>query len=235
MGHETTHARVYRLLRQQLMSGDYLPGSSLSIRFVSEKFDVSATPVREALKRLESQYALTKGPGRTMIVPQLSLGELKDMRDIRLSLEGLLAAKAAERATTEEVDEIANICSQMETAINERHLDEYFRLNADFHRAVYVASKAEVAIGFVDSLWMRAGPYMRLPVAAKSASGFSEGRRLPMECHWACTDALRRRDPENARKSIETDIWTASARTLEHLAEQSRTQLDGVIPQFHSP
>ncbi|MEX2382218.1 MAG: GntR family transcriptional regulator, partial [Opitutales bacterium] len=216
IGHETTHARVYRLLRLLLMSGDYPPGSSISIRFVSEKFEVSATPVREALKRLESQYALTKGPGRTMIVPQLSLGELKDMRDIRLNLEGLLAAKAAERATTEEINEIANICSQMETAINERHLDEYFRLNADFHQAVYVASKADVATGIVDSLWMRAGPYMRLPVAAESESGFSEGRRLPMECHWACTDALRRRDPESARKSIETDIWTASARFLEH-------------------
>lgn len=231
--HETTHARVYSLLRQQLMRGDYLPGKSLSIRFVSEQFGVSATPAREALKRLESQYALTKDPGRTMIVPQLSLGELKDVRDIRISLEGLLAAKAAERATPEEIDEITNICSQMETAINDRHPDEYFRLNVDFHRAVYIASKTDVAVDFVYSLWLRAGPYMRFPIDAESESNFSEGRRLPMEYHWACADALRRRDPEAARKAIEADIRIAGKRIMEHLAEQSRTELDRVIPQIH--
>ena len=87
--------RVYDALRRQLTSGFLQPGQAISIRYLTDLLKISATPAREAIKRLVAEHALVIGPNRTPIVPILTRADLRDLRDIRLALEGMATERAA--------------------------------------------------------------------------------------------------------------------------------------------
>lgn len=235
---ETAHARIYRVLKEALITGQYRPGQAISIRFLTDQFGVSATPVREVLKRLESDYALVKGSNRSLMVPQHSIGELKDLCTIRVSIEGLATEMAAHRITAAELDIVSRLCQEMEAALQAADTDRYLRLNWEFHRTVYAAAKTELALGIIESLWLRAGPYLRLPVLAASQTGRHVNRSYSMQCHHACLDGLLRGDAERARQAIEDDIRGASSELLNHLLARTENDMNRIVPQlgeFESP
>ncbi|MEH6652101.1 MAG: GntR family transcriptional regulator [Motiliproteus sp.] len=232
---ETAHARIYRVLKEALISGQYRPGQAISIRFLAEQFNVSATPVREVLKRLESDHALVKGSNRALMVPQLSIGELKDLCSIRIATEGLATEMAVHRITERELDKVSWLCQEMDTALQEADTNGYLRLNWEFHRTVYASAKTELALGIIESLWLRAGPYLRLPVLAASQTGKHVNRSHSMQCHYTCVDGLRRGDVKRARQAIEDDIRGASKELLNHLLPQTESGVDRMVPQLHEP
>lgn len=199
------HERVYRQLRRRLMSGQFMPGQPISIRYLTDALGVSATPVREALKRLEAESALVKGRNRTLTVPVLSRAGLRDMRDIRILLEGLAAERATARITPDEIDVATAACQDMADAAEAGNIDLYLSANWDFHRTIYVAAQMETLVNMVEGLWMRIGPLIRLAVPMENHIEHS------MLCHWRAVDALRQRDGEAARAAIVSDIAGAAA------------------------
>jgi DNA-binding GntR family transcriptional regulator len=227
---ETVHGRVYRVLKEALITGQYQPGQAISIRFLAEQFDVSTTPVREVLKRLESDYALVKGSNRALMVPQLSIGELKDLSSIRIAIEGLATEMASSRITPQELDQVSWLCQEMEAALQAAATDRYLKLNWEFHRTVYAAAKTGLTLGIIENLWLRAGPYLRLPVLAASQTGRHVDRRYSMQCHHACLDGLLNGNAEQARQAIEDDIRGASSELLNHLTAQIERDINGMVP-----
>src|SRR5579859_5031189 len=91
---EPMDRRVYRALRRSLMSGAILPGARVSTRSIASALGVSAMPVREALKRLESDGALRSSAQSAFIVNELSRVEFREILLIRLHLETMLAREA---------------------------------------------------------------------------------------------------------------------------------------------
>ena len=89
--HETQRERVYHQIKLALMAGDYEPGQKITIAAVAAALGVSATPVREALRRLAAERALVMYPNRSVLVPRLSREEVLNIRAIRQQLEALAA------------------------------------------------------------------------------------------------------------------------------------------------
>jgi DNA-binding transcriptional MocR family regulator len=86
----TAQAQVYATLRQSLMSGQLRPGEEISLRQAAAALGTSVTPVREALRQLESEGGLVVyGKNRTLRVPVITPEELCEIGDIRVQLEGL--------------------------------------------------------------------------------------------------------------------------------------------------
>ena len=109
--------QVYDMLRRSLMSGYFKPGQPISIRYLTETLGVSATPAREAIKRLQAEHALVIGPNRTPSVPVLTREDLRDLRDIRLALEGMATERAAEKITASELSHVRELYNAMAQAI----------------------------------------------------------------------------------------------------------------------
>lgn len=201
---EAVNTRVYRLLRGSLMSGSFSPGQPISIRYLTDRLGVSGTPVREALKRLEAEQALVKGPNRALTVPLLNRAALHDLRDIRAALEGLAAARSAAQVTEREIAEIAHHCDEMDAAVHHQDAERYLRANWAFHRTIYEAAQSDLLMNMIEGLWMRIGPFFRLALPGKTHMAKS------MRCHRAALEALRRRDPAGARAAITEDIVGAA-------------------------
>lgn len=197
--------RVYDALRRQLTSGFLQPGQAISIRYLTDLLKISATPAREAIKRLVAEHALVIGPNRTPIVPILTRADLRDLRDIRLALEGMAAERAAAMMTLEDLSFLKKLCEEMETAIKENNFDQYLESNWRFHRSIYRVSSSPYMMSIIENLWMRAGPHVRLIFLEASAIGNSMGH------HRQALQALARGDGVGARIAIEADISGAAS------------------------
>ncbi len=210
---ETVHDQVYLEVRRCLMNGRLEPGQTISIRFLSEQLDVSATPAREAIKRLQAERALVIGSNRVPTVPIPSRKDLRDLRDIRMSLEGLAAHKATSLITSDDIAQLEVCCQTMFDSIDRGDADAYLETNWAFHRIIYQATQSELMMDIIETLWMRSGPLVRLALTGDSHMAVS------MSHHTHALDALKRGDPVAVRTAIEADI-SGAASDLEQFLPQ---------------
>ena len=198
-------------LRRCLMNGRLKPGQPISIRFLTEQFGVSATPAREAIKRLQAERALVVGANRAPIVPIPNRRSLRDLRDVRMSLEGLAAHRATTHITTDEIAHLDACCLKMFDCVNSDDADHYLETNWAFHRIIYQAAQSELMMDIIETLWMRAGPLIRLALPGDSHMANS------MASHTRALEALKRGDPVAVRTAIEADIGDAASDLEESL------------------
>jgi DNA-binding GntR family transcriptional regulator len=203
---ETLSDQVYVQLRQALMAGRFRPGQSLTLRSVADALGVSHMPVRGALQRLEAEGAIgSPATRRTLTIPELRIGELEELRDIRVELEGLAAERAADRVSAQELIVIEKQGHLMQAAAVAGDVEGYIRENWAFHTAVYKASHMERLLALVETLWLRIGPYVRLMMPDRDAMVAS------MPNHHDIFRALREHDAKAARRSIAADIVESAA------------------------
>ncbi len=210
---DTMQESAYQQLRDALMSGRLQPGQRISIRSLAAAMDTSPMPVREALRRLEAQNALVMCPGRSLGVPEMTGAELLELRDIRVTLEGLAAEKAAERVTSEEMEKISWICAEIDEATRENDCPRFLETNRAFHFSIYRSAQLDLLMSIIETLWLRIGPFLNLFV--------KDQRHLEnsMIHHWRAEQALRARDGAAARAAIVADISEAAEDLMRYVSD----------------
>lgn len=216
----TLDERVYDQLRDAIMGGDFRPGQVVTLRGLAEAFGTSLMPVRNAISRLTMENALVALPNRSISLPRLTVAEFEEMTDIRVSLESLATRRATTRISEGEIDRIAVLNDRMAKA----DAAEYFRLNREFHFSIYAAAERPVLFRLIQGAWLRIGPLLNSLDA--HATDLSSAKH-----DWTIS-ALRRRDPEDAAASIETDLRSA-AHVLRGLIEQA--ERDAASVAFSPP
>lgn len=116
---------VYRALRSEIGRLALSPGQRLPLEELAGRFDVSLTPVRHALRRLESEGLVASVPRRGSRVAPLSVEELEEIQALRLGLETFLARHGAEACTAEALAEMTAARREMERAFQAGDLDAY--------------------------------------------------------------------------------------------------------------
>ncbi len=135
--------RVYRGLRDQILSGAIAPNTRLVEVQLASQFAVSRTPVREALKRLTAEGLVSSDPLRGMVVRDVDAAEIEDIYVIREVLEGLAARLAAERATASDIAKLRLLMELMEESAASQRWEAVVQINVKFHEVLYAASRNE--------------------------------------------------------------------------------------------
>ena len=206
--HETQRERVYFEIRRALMAGDFEPGQKITIGAVASALGVSATPVREALRRLTAERALIMRPNRSVVVPRLSRAEVLKIREIRCLLEGEAAAEAAGCATEDEIDQLSRLQVAMAGARDRRDRMSILRLNEQFHFVVYNAARIAVLIEIIETLWLRSAPTMNILFQPQFMDRYPAD--VQNRNNLALIDALRQRVAEDARQAVQREIAEGS-------------------------
>jgi DNA-binding GntR family transcriptional regulator len=206
--HETQRERVYHRLKLALMGGDYKPGQKITIAAIATAFGVSATPVREALRRLTTERALVMYPNRSVMVPRLSSEEVLTIRDIRAQLEGYAVRIAAVRVNEGHLERLYKIELALAAARTRRDGRKLLRLNEEFHFAIYEAAGIPVLTDMIATLWLLSGPTLNLLVKPE----FIDRYRFAAQNrnNRALVAALRSRDGERAAKALVAEIAEGS-------------------------
>jgi DNA-binding GntR family transcriptional regulator len=148
---------VYRQLREQIISGVYRAGDRLPEVSLSTALAVSRTPVREALRRLESD-GLVQGSGRGVTVAGLSTPELQHAHAVRGALEALTAELAADRQRAgrlapAELADLEAQAARLEEITTAGDLEQAAALNRRFHRGIAELAGNPIAVEILDRLW----------------------------------------------------------------------------------
>jgi DNA-binding GntR family transcriptional regulator len=126
--------RAYLAIRGLIVSLELPPGAVIDERELMQRLGLGRTPVREALRRLAQERLVEVFPRRGMFVTNVDVRDLARISEVRLALEPEAARLAAERATDEERDALAELGDQIKRGADLMGLDERI------HRAIYAAS-----------------------------------------------------------------------------------------------
>lgn len=105
IAHHSLVDRVTDELHRAILNGDLPPGSTVSIVDLCERFDISHIPVREALRRLESEGVISLRPGRSALVATVTSEELANIYGLRKLIEGDLVTRAAASMSEERLED----------------------------------------------------------------------------------------------------------------------------------
>lgn len=195
----TLQERVYRRLRDDLMTGRFRPGRAMTIRGLADEMGVSMMPVREALRRLVSERALTLRPNRRVAVPEMTVEAFEELTEARVALEVLAARRAFPYADAALADRLEAIDLAQDRAIEAGDGAGYLQQNQAFHFTLYRAAPAGVTLPLVESLWLQIGPFLHLTRESLGVT-YNEDR------HKEAVAALRAGDEEALARAIEQDI-----------------------------
>lgn len=213
--------RVYDAVRRAIVEGRYAPGTRLIEQRVAEELEVSRTPVREALRRLESEGLVVVEPNRGAQVRPLTADEIGDLYEVRARLEGYGAELAAVRAGPAEVLELRNAAAAFSDAAAARsgradHVEAVRALdaaNARFHGGLLVASRharlGRLVAGAVDA-----------PLVFQAFDRFeAEDLGRSELFHHLVADAVAARQPERAGRLMTEHVLQGRDVLLGHLSD----------------
>jgi DNA-binding GntR family transcriptional regulator len=141
---------AYMSIRRKILDGELAPGDVLDQEALAATLSLSTTPVREALRRLESERLIVSRAHRSTEVAPLSFETLEQTYAIRIVLDTMAVELAAANATDEQIEEMKRCAG-----LPRRRDDPLARLqkNRAFHRAIYSSCGNDMLVGILDSLW----------------------------------------------------------------------------------
>ena len=193
------HDRLYRALRVKIMHGEIEPGQNMTLRGLGREFGVSMTPVREALRRLVAEGALTLSASGRVSTPELSDERIEELAAIRALLETELASRALPRAHMALIERLQAINGVIAERIEAQDAVGYIRTNLEFHRTLYLRAQAPAMLAMAETVWLQLGPTMR--------KLYGRLRRTePPQNHRLILAALKAGDEPGLRLALRSDV-----------------------------
>lgn len=191
--HGAAGARIAAELRDAILAGDYAPGTRIRQEDLADRHGASRLPVREALRMLEAEGLLTLVANTGAWVTRLTLADCEELYRIRERIEPLLLSYSVPLLHDDAIEHLAELADAMETAGD---VEQFLRLDREFHLGSYAAAETAVLGELVLGLWNRTQHYRR----AFTRVFRSEGDRDVHHDHHLLVAALRRRDVEEAER-----------------------------------
>ena len=150
-------------IRNEVSSGILKPGDQLEVTALAERFGVSRTPIREAIRTLVESGVLETRPRKGSFVRVLSAKQLLDLFQVAAELEGMACRLAALSLTKENVEAIERGLAKCTQAAEVQNNAEYAMANLDFHTAIHNASGNDWLIEQLRQLQINLNSYRTMP------------------------------------------------------------------------
>jgi DNA-binding GntR family transcriptional regulator len=185
---------IYKELKKQIISLEQKPGAIIREKEIMEAFNVSRTPVREALMRLEVDGLVRIIPNAGTFVEEISFQKLRDVFEVRAHLVRLAGKLAATRISNEEIIEIRRVIEDMKLTKDTRTL---MKLDTEIHNIIRKATRNELLMKTLSGLHDQA---VRIWNSVGTESGYWEKLYLEFEDIVA---SLEQHDEESAARLLE--------------------------------
>ncbi len=192
---------VSETLRENIRDGRYGPGDRVTELEVAGRLGVSRTPVREAMRRLESEGLLIQLPWRGVVVAELDRAQVLELYAMREVLEGTAARFAAQHADPGELELMRDLLNQEEAAGDDA--ERAAHINRELHAAIYAAARNRYLLSTLSSL----GNALSL---LKGTTFAEPGRTAEgLQEHRSIVEAIAKRDGDAAETAARLHIANA--------------------------
>jgi len=149
---QPVNQQIYRILRQDIVHCLIPPGTPLSEKEVSVRFDVSRQPVREAFIKLAENGLIQIRPQRGSYVNKISLTQVRNGCFVRQAIECAVARRAAGMITDSHCYQLEQNLNQQRIAIERKQLDDFFQLDDEFHQKLALIADCQLAWDTIENI-----------------------------------------------------------------------------------
>lgn len=206
---------VFQTLRQAILRGELAPGERLMEIHLAERLGVSRTPIREAIRKLELDGLVVMIPRRGAVVASITEKDLKDVLEVRQTLEILAVEVACDRMTPEQLSELEEAGKEFQSL---KDTDDFTKLAAadmKFHEIIYAATDNARLIHILNNLREQMYRY-RLEYLKDKGSH----ERLNKE-HQRIYTGIKSKDKEMVRSAVGEHITNQEAAIREAIRENA--------------
>jgi DNA-binding GntR family transcriptional regulator len=196
--------QVVRLIREDILNGNLVPGQRLVENALCEAYGVSRTVIREALRQLESEHLIRVRPNLGPVVTILSEEEIKAIYVVRAALEGLAGRLFALHATPEQCRAFLRVNDRLDREYRHGDIESREAIKADFYRVLTDGAHNDVLAESLRAIHARIAVFRRY--------AFVDPARIEpsiTELETIIDAAAKARDPEAAREACEHHITLA--------------------------
>ena len=213
----TLHANLVKRIRELVIEGDLEPGAKVPERILCERFNVSRTPLREALKTLASEGWLEILPHKGARVTRLNEEDIDQMFPIMGALEALSGELACANLSEEQFAEIRALHYQMALHYTRRELAPYFHINQLIHEKILAAAANPLLVQMYQTL---SGRIRR----ARYVANMSENRwAQAIEEHEEMLSALASRDGQSLADVLRRHLSNKCETVKAYLRQEAAT------------
>lgn len=209
---------VFYTLRQAILKGELEPGERLMEMQLAEQLGVSRTPIREAIRKLELEGLVLMIPRRGAIVAKITEKDLKDVLEVRSSLERLSTELACERMGDETINDLKEAQEAFKEALKGEDITLQAQKDVEFHDVIYKATNNLRLIQMLNNLREQMYRY-RLEYLKDGTAH----QRL-IEEHEAIIRALSKREKETATKIIVGHIYNQELTVMKKIQESDAAE-----------
>jgi DNA-binding GntR family transcriptional regulator len=192
-------------LRAAILRGEFVPRQRLVETDLVERYATSRFVLRNALTRLAGEGLVELQPNRGARVREIPVAEAIEITEIRRAVEGLVAARAAERITDAEIAALRALGADMAAAVEAGDMPRYSDLNADLHGTLRAIARHSTATRIIEQLH---GQVVRHQFRLSQVPG-RPAVSLPE--HLAIVDAVCARDPDAAERAMRAHLTSVLA------------------------
>jgi DNA-binding GntR family transcriptional regulator len=200
---ELLHNTIFEILRDRIVFGEYPPGMSLSEKALCKEFNVSRTPLREAIQKLVDLKLVTVIPRFGTNVTLIDIHEIRSAFEVKIRLEGLAGELAAMRIEPEQLaalDELIKEAAQGDQKNEKRGHNRLIEIDGRFHTIIHQAAQNPILQEFLDNLHYRCARLWNssLDDVVPNDEVIDQLRGV--------YHALKRKDAESTRKHMERHV-----------------------------
>lgn len=211
---ETQAARIARILGERIISGSIPPGARLRQDHIATEFGASHVPVREAFRQLEAQGLAECLPRRGVRVTEFDVTELREVAEMRASLEALALRHAAPnmtRAILQEAEEVTRRGDRADT------VQDWEDTNRRFHRLILTPCQMPRLLKTIDDLQTASARFL-------FAAWQQEWETRTDHDHRAILEALRRGQTDLACATLARHVsWLGKRKPARRNANETET------------
>ena len=189
---ESPGERVYKVIREAILSLDFKPGEIIRKKPICQKFGVSRTPVADAMLRLECESLVEIIPQSATRVSKLSLQAIRDEAFLREALEVAAVSYTAKHRSQELVDKLEVNLHEQKLFVENEDLNSFYRLDEEFHLLILECCRVSTLPETLEKLstQVRRARLLLLPEPGRIANTINE--------HKAILEAIQLGNPDSA-------------------------------------
>jgi DNA-binding GntR family transcriptional regulator len=212
---EPTYVRIKRAIVHDLFARVLRPGTHVTIDMLTSRYGVSHMPVREALRQLEGEGVIVSHAHKGFRIAAITETYIRNVYDIRIGIESLLARRAVERGTGEQFEELAELHQSFTRDLDDPDRLKATRTNILFHQRLYDMADNPEALQALE------GRTLVVRTFGSSLSGYRDADRPRVLAeHQLVMDAILARDAVKCGQAIFDHVTAARERLVERMIQK---------------
>lgn len=197
---QALYMQVADRLRDQIYQDELKPGDAIDEMALCERYGISRTPLREALKVLDSEGLIELIPRKGSFVRRMDIDELNELFPVMAVLEGLCAREAVDHCRVQDLKQLNTMHKKLESYAAEGNIDAYYEQNFVFHQAVQDLSGNKWLQRIIGDLRkvLRLARHMQLTIPGRLQASLEE--------HQNIMQAFNQHDPEMAEQCMQDHL-----------------------------